>query len=231
MIIWMAAPFFTMVLGFILGIKHAFEADHVLAVSTIVTEQKNPLKSALLGTFWGLGHTTTLFIVGIIVLLLKLSIPERLSLSFEFLVGLMLIFLGFRVLRNQKLIHTHQHQHQHDELTHQHLHVHEQTQTHRKHHTSYLIGTIHGLAGSGALMLLVLSTVPSLTVGLYYILLFGLGSTLGMTAMSFLVGLPFLFSFKFPGIEKYLRIFAGVLSILFGIFIIFQIASAIVGFK
>jgi len=214
----MPSVFFTLILGFVLGIKHAFEPDHLIAVSTIVVGQKNPFKSALVGTFWGLGHTTTLLLTGVLVLLLKLSIPPSLSLTFELLVGVMLIILGVRVIvRTRSILHTHQHQH--DDLNHQHLHFHEAKSTHRKHHTSFLIGTVHGLAGSGALMLLVLSTIPSLISGIYYILLFGLGSVAGMTIMSFLLGLPFLFSAaKFPEVEKYLRFFAGALSILFGLF-------------
>ncbi|MDP3732955.1 MAG: sulfite exporter TauE/SafE family protein [Candidatus Daviesbacteria bacterium] len=219
----MHPAFFTLILGFVLGIKHAFEPDHMIAVSTIVVEQKNPLKAALVGTFWGLGHTTALLLTGILVLLLKLSIPEKLSLTFELFVGVMLVILGIRALHQSRLT-FHAHQHGHEDLTHQHLHLHGAKVTHRKHHTSFFIGTIHGLAGSGALMLLVLSTIPSLTQGLYYILLFGLGSTLGMTVMSFLIGLPFIFSAsKFPQMEKYLRIFAGTLSILFGLFWIYEL--------
>lgn len=220
----MSSEFLPLIIGFILGIKHAFEPDHLIAVSNIVIDQKNPLKAALVGTFWGLGHTSTLLLTGVLVLLLKLSIPEKLSISFEILVGIMLIILGVRTLmKTRSILHTHKHKH--DDLNHRHLHFHEQP-THRKHHTSFLIGSVHGLAGSGALMLLVLATIPTLSQGLYYILLFGLGSIIGMTVMSFLLGLPFIFSTsKFPQIEKYMRIFAGTLSILFGLFWIYQILN------
>ncbi len=206
----MISLFITLGLGFILGVKHAFEADHVLAVSTIVSEQKNSLKAALVGVFWGLGHTTTLFIMGIIILLLKLSIPEKLALSFELFVGIMLVILGFRTVKNfRPKLHAHG---EHEDIK------------SRKHSTSYLIGMVHGLAGSGALVLLVLSTISSFSQGVYYILFFGLGSTLGMTMMSFLIGLPFSFSAsRFPSIEKKLQLLAGILSIGFGMFIIYQI--------
>jgi len=221
----MSSEFLPLVIGFILGIKHAFEPDHLIAVSTIVVDQKNPFKAALVGTFWGIGHTTSLLITGILVLLLKLSIPRNLSIAFEFLIGIMLIILGARAIQRGSVI-LHAHQHEHEEETHQHLHFHEGKPAYRKHHTSFLIGSIHGLAGSGALMLLVLATIPSLSQGLYYILLFGLGSIIGMTVMSFLLGLPFIFSAsKFPQIEKYMRIFAGTLSILFGLFWIYQILN------
>lgn len=214
---------FSLILGFILGIKHAFEADHVIAVSTIVTQQKNPFKAALVGAFWGIGHTTTLLITGIIILFLKLSIPLKVSMLLEMGVGIMLIFLGFRAIKKSKLV-FHTHRHQHEGEVHEHLHQ-EGAKSH-KHHVPFVIGLIHGLAGSGALMLLVLSTVSSVAEGLYYTLLFGVGSILGMSLMSFVIGIPVFFSAnKFPEIEKYLRFAAGVLSIWFGIFLIYELIS------
>lgn len=212
----------TLALGFFLGVKHAFEADHIIAVSTIVTEQKNPLKAALIGTFWGIGHTTTLFIVGLIVLLLKVQITEKVALSLEFVVGFMLVLLGvYTIYKTRFTIHVHKHEHRKGTM---HEHPHWHSKADHKHHTSFFIGSIHGLAGSGALMVLVLSTVSSLIEGLYYILLFGIGSIAGMTIMSLVVGLPFIYSTKrYPNIEKYLRLAAGVLSILFGGFVMYQI--------
>lgn len=219
----MSTLLFTLFLGFILGIKHAFEADHVIAVSTIVSQQKNPFKASLVGTFWGIGHTTTLFIIGIIVLLLKISIPQKLSVSLEGLVGVMLVILGIRALRKARIL-LHTHKHEHGEIIHEHLH--EEVKSAHRHHVSFFVGFVHGVAGSGVLMLLVLSTIHTLLEGVYYILLFGLGSTFGMSAMSFLIGLPFSYlskpssSNKFPKVEMYLRIIAGILSIGFGLFTI-----------
>lgn len=188
----------TLFVGFILGIKHAFEADHVLAVSTIVSERKNPFKAAIVGAFWGIGHTTTLFIIGIIILFLRVSIPERLNSSLEILVGIMLIILGLRVFKRDKSL----------------LQYH-------KHHVPFFVGIIHGLAGSGVLMLLILSTITNFLEGMYYILFFGIGSILGMTIMSFVIGIPFSYSSsKFPKLEKYLRFLSGALSIIFGFFYI-----------
>lgn len=219
----------TLVLGFLLGVKHAFEADHVIAVSTIVTEQKNPLKAALVGTFWGIGHTTTLFIVGLLVLLLKIQIPEKVALSLEFVVGIMLVLLGaYTIYKTRFTLHVHKHEHKKG-IQHEHPHWHSKAD--HKHHASFLIGSIHGLAGSGALMVLVLSTISSLIEGLYYILLFGIGSIAGMSIMSLVVGLPFIYSAKrYPNIEKYLRLVAGVLSILFGGFVMYKIGSLELGF-
>lgn len=214
----MSNLFFSLVLGFTLGIKHAFEPDHVIAVSTIVNENKEPFKAIIMGMVWGLGHTTILLAVGILVLVLRIYVPQNLSLIFELIVGIMLILLGFRAVIGGK-IKLHVHKHKHGKLLHEHLH--EVEEPRHIHHIPFAIGLVHGLAGSGVLMLLVLSTITTFLEGVYYILLFGLGSTLGMTLMSFLIGLPFSYSTnKFPKVEKYLRMAAGVLSILFGLFTI-----------
>lgn len=213
----------TLFLGFFLGIKHAFDADHIIAVSTMVTEHKNPFKASLVGTFWGIGHTTTLFIVGIIVLLLKITIPENVSLSLEMIVGFVLVLLGIKAIR-EKQESLHMHTHTHDQESHIHPHLHGNHNHWHKHYHSFTIGLIHGLAGSGALMILVLSTINEIFQGVYYILLFGIGSIIGMTVISFFVGLPFIYSAKkFPYIEKYLRVVAGILSIVFGLSIMYEI--------
>ncbi len=214
----MSSMLFTLILGFILGIKHAFEPDHVIAVSTIVNESKKPYKAIIIGTVWGLGHTTMLLVVGILVLILRISIPQNLSLIFELIVGIMLIFLGLRAVIGGK-IKLHVHKHKHGELLHEHLH--EVKKPIHFHRLPFMIGLVHGLAGSGALMLLVLSSISSLLDGLLYILVFGLGSILSMSLASFLIGLPVTYSAnKFPKLELYLRIVAGLLSILFGLFTI-----------
>lgn len=219
----MNQPLLTLLFGFILGIEHAFEADHMIAVSTMVTEHKNPFKASLVGTFWGIGHTTTLFIVGIVVLLLKVTIPENVSLSLEMIVGFVLVLLGVKIIREKKET-LHMHTHTHDDTAHTHHHLHTNHNHWHTHYHSFIIGLIHGLAGSGALMILVLSTINELFQGVYYILLFGIGSIIGMTVISFFVGIPFIYSAKkFPYIEKYLRTIAGILSIIFGLSIIYEI--------
>lgn len=211
------------IFGFLLGIKHAFDTDHVVAVSTMISEIKNPFRAALVGTYWGFGHTTTLFLVGLIILLLKISIPENISLSFELAVGFMLLFLGIKSIW-QGQINLHEHIHQHENIAHDHLHMHELCKHFHQHHKSFLIGLIHGLAGSGALMILVLSTVNSIWEGIYYILIFGIGSIIGMSLISLLIGYPLVYSTqKFPKIEKYLRIITGTLSMIFGIILIYDI--------
>lgn len=197
------------------------DADHIVAVSTIITRQKNLLKSSLTGLFWGVGHTISLFAVSVIVIFFKISLPSKLVLLFELLVGLMLIMLGLRVLFSFK--ETHIHEHKHDKLTHEHPHYHYKNDSGHNHHSPFFIGSIHGLAGSGVLTLLVLSTIKSKILGMIFVLLFGFGSILGMTLMSLVIGYPFLYIKKIPGIEKCIRNLAGVISIIIGALIVFEI--------
>jgi cytochrome c biogenesis protein CcdA len=216
----MLSVFSTLGFGLILGIKHAFDADHLIAVSTMLYEQKSPKKAALIGAFWGIGHTTTLFVVGLIVLLLRLSIPEMIAERIEIIVGFMLIFLGIRTMLSKNTLH--EHEHAHDDQQHTHIH---DTHNHQ-HKKSFLIGTIHGLAGSGALMILVLSLIKTVWEGVIYILIFGIGSTLGMTMMSFFLGIPIAKTFQtFAKTERILRIIMGSVSIIFGLVIIVEMFS------
>lgn len=214
-------PFFILFLGLLLGIKHAFEPDHLIAVSTLVTQLKKPLKSALVGAFWGMGHTLTLFVVSLIVLFLKLKIPELWSRRFETGVGVMLIILGLRAIKKVRKQVLHLHVHNHIDFKHQHLHIHDTLKDSHQHKQSFLIGAFHGLAGSGTLMLLIFTTIKSTALGLYYVLIFGIGSILGMTGMSLFLSLPLvILKKKFLQIDKYLQIGAGTLSIVYGVFLI-----------
>lgn len=208
--------------GFLLGLKHAFETDHVAAVTTIVSEHKNPLRAALVGTYWGMGHTTTLFIVGLLVLVLHIAIPQNVSLFFEMMVGVALVGLGlFSILRVLK---EHTHIHHHDHISHFHQHSHISSSHTHIHKKSFLMGSLHGLAGSGALMLLVLSTIRNTIDAVVYILLFGVGSVGGMTFVSLVLGLPFLLSVKkFPNMQKYLTFIAGTVSVIVGIGLVYKI--------
>lgn len=208
--------------GMLLGIKHAFDTDHVLAVSNMVLEHKSPYRAALVGSFWGIGHTTTLFIAGLLVLIFKIYIPENMNLFLEFCVGLMLIFLGIRAIFCKTTIH--EHNHVHDDIEHIHYHQHKKIHHHHDHHKSFIIGAVHGLAGSGTLTILVLSTIKNVLEGIYYILLFGLGSIIGMTLISTILGLPLLYSKKkIPKVEIYLQYITGFLSIAFGLFVVYEI--------
>lgn len=212
-------------IGFVLGLQHAIEADHLAAVSTIVSEKKNLMAASIIGGLWGVGHTISLFIIGAVVILLKLQISETVEARLDAAVGIMLVVLGLNALRKLYSTHVHAHVHQHGELEHVHFHTHGEEPVDESHHRfsprSILIGMVHGLAGSAALMLLIVPTISSPILGLLYILIFGIGSIGGMMAMSFLIGLPFHFTAnRFDKLNKGIRLCAGVFSLGLGLLII-----------
>lgn len=224
-------------LGLVFGLKHATEVDHVVAVSTIVSEHRNITRAAVVGGLWGAGHTASLVIVGAMVLALRVAIPERVANWLEFSVALMIIGLGanalVRALRRRTDVHLHTHRH--DGATHSHVHFHETDVEHGEPVASHshavtrvgfkplVVGAVHGLAGSAALTLLVLTQTESVWLGLLYLAVFGLGSVVGMMLMSGLVGLPFAFSArKLTGIHHGLQTTAGALSIAFGLWYAYE---------
>jgi len=233
-------------LGLIFGIKHATEVDHVVAVSTIVSEHRSIWRSAIVGGLWGAGHTAALLVVGLGLLVFRWPLPSLVATGLEFGVALMIIGLGVltvvRTLRKRADVHIHRHTH--DGESHVHIHFHEKGTEHgsparaalvpaaHKHEVSrlglkpLLVGAMHGLAGSAGLTLLVLSQIKSVGLGMLYLGVFGLGSTLGMLLMSSLIGLPFVFSGKrFSKINHGLQAVAGCLSIAFGFWYAYQVSS------
>jgi len=215
-------------LGLILGVRHALDADHLIAVSTIVSEHKSLKWASLVGAFWGLGHTFTLFVVGVLVIGLRLTISLRVALGLEFLVALMLVILGLSILwRSFQAERLHLHPHAHNPETHAHFHFHgDREEVHAHPHPfksmrkPFLVGMVHGLAGSAALMLLVLTTIPAPLAGLAYILIFGFGSVGGMLALSSMIGLPFVLTARrFTLLNRWIRLVAGAASVLFGIWL------------
>jgi ABC-type nickel/cobalt efflux system permease component RcnA len=194
---------------------------------------------------WGLGHTVSLVIAGIIVVFLRIAIPGHVAFWLELIVALMIIGLGSRILYHllRSKQHVHIHKHTHGGRMHTHLHFHDTNESHdptdsqylehNSHLTRYVgwrsvtIGMIHGLAGSAALTLLVLTNVVrggSTTMGIVYLLLFGLGSIVGMVGMSTLIGLPFVFTArKFENINRPIRLLAGITSVAFGIYYALEI--------
>ncbi|MGH7965114.1 MAG: urease accessory protein UreH [Candidatus Binatia bacterium] len=220
----------TLGLGFVLGLKHAFDSDHLIAVSTIVTRERSAWRSLWIGLSWGVGHTLTLLLVGLIVLSLKIHIPPSVELSLECLVGVVLIGLGLGTLYDywRKKVHTHRHTH--DDAVHLHFHAHADTIDHQHTHVPpfglkpLLLGMVHGLAGSAALMLVVLATIPSPALGLGYIAIFGGGSILGMGLVSLLLGLCFSFAAdRLHELNQGLRLTVGALSTAFGAWIVIDI--------
>ncbi len=181
-------------LGSLLGMRHALEPDHLAAMSTLVTGERSSYKAALLGACWGLGHTFALVAVGAVLVFLRAEMPARLADAFELSVALMLVALGVRAicLAARQGPAGPVHAHQHGRVAHVHTgataHVHIGTWTLAR--RPLLVGAVHGLAGSGALTALVLATLPSTSARLTYMAVFGLGSTLGMAALSGLLGWP-----------------------------------------
>jgi len=228
-------PALVLALGLAIGLQHAFEPDHIAAVTTQVIRQKNKsqslkelikkgtLNSSIIGAIWGAGHTTTLVLVGLLVYLLSVNIPDVFFISSEFIVGVMLIFLAITTFSNKKLFKIkHMHSHAHKDGT-IHTHPHDHNGDHKHSHKSYLIGCIHGLAGSGALLVVIAGTLSSIQDILSFILIFGVGSIIGMTLVSSLIGIPFALSNKALSLEKTLRYVVGSVSFLIGISIIYEI--------
>lgn len=217
-----------LLLGFVLGLHHAIEADHLAAVTAIVSEKKNVFTASIVGGLWGVGHTISLFIVGLIVIFLKLQISESVESKLEGIVGIMLVALGvnaiYKLVRSDKV---HAHKHSHGDVTHTHLHTHGEDEAAESHHRlsprSVLVGMVHGLAGSAALMLMIVPLIPSALVALLYIVIFGVGSIAGMMAMSLLIGLPFHFtSSRFKLLNSGIRVAAGLFSLILGASIIYE---------
>ena len=235
-------------LGFVLGLKHATEADHLVAVSTIVSEHRSIWRSAAVGGLWGLGHTASLFVAGAVLIALRVQIPEGVATALELLVALMIVLLGTRilylVLRRRRDVHVHEHAH--DGRTHTHLHFHGRRDAHAAadaHAVSHAwhrglggwrpvaVGAVHGLAGSAALTLFVLAEVMrggSKLLGFAYLLIFGAGSIGGMLLMSMLVGLPFvLTAHRFRRIDTPVRLLAGAASVLFGLYYAWETTAGV----
>jgi hypothetical protein len=193
---------FILGLGLVLGLKHATDADHIVAVTTFVSEHRSILRSCWIGAFWGLGHTLSLAIAGLIVIGLKISISDWIAARLEFLVAIMLVGLGLRaVFYSSKSSTSHTH-------------------THRPGLRPLLVGMVHGAAGSAALMLLVLSTIRSPIEAFLYILIFGLGSIAGMLVISFLVSLPLQWANgRMVARFKPIQLMAGLFSCMFGLYL------------
>ncbi len=189
-------------LSFLIGMRHALESDHLAAVAALATRSPGLVQTVRLGAVWGLGHTLTLFAFGSAVIWMDRVMPERLAQGLEFAVGLMLVALGIDVLRRLARDRVHFHVHRHaDGTVHFHAHAHGGERGHDPLHHEHdhvvgfpvralLVGLVHGMAGSAALILLTLQTLHDPWTGMAYMLLFGLGSMVGMAAVSAVIALP-----------------------------------------
>src|ERR1700733_6599331 len=244
-------------IGFVLGMRHATDPDHVIAVSTIVSRERSIVKAGWIGILWGVGHTVTIMVVGAGIILFDLAIPTRVGLTMEFSVGLMLILLGVLNLTgamtwiserfspaHPQLTGSHAHVHEHDSQVHLHWHSHSPRKEHHGEsltppewmgggsnglgvfHTlrPLFVGLVHGLAGSAAAALLVLSTIREPKWAVLYLLIFGVGTVAGMMLITAAISVPFSFAgYKFAWLNKGLIFGSGLLSLGFGLFVCYQI--------
>lgn len=226
--------FSVLLLGLALGFKHATEPDHVVAISTIASGSEKLSKAARIGAVWGLGHTLTLLIIGMVLLSMKWQLPETFMVTSEAMVGVMIVFLGALNIwkfRGKK-VHAHVHQHSADQRPHAHFHDHKGLNSHQHDHIepSYwkaaLIGIVHGVAGSGLMVILVMDTTQTLQQALSYIVAFGGGTVLGMTSFSILISAPFLFfSRKGLNLKNRGHQVINYFSILFGVYYTYQVLA------
>jgi high-affinity nickel permease len=192
-----------LVLGFVLGMRHATDADHVLAVTTIISQQRSVARAAGIGALWGAGHTATIVLVGGAILLFRIVVPARLGLAMEFAVAIMLVLLGLRSLRGAR----------------------------RSQRTAewnpvrpIVVGFVHGLAGSAFVAMLVLAAIESVTVGIMYLLVFGVGTIAGMTLVTAAVAVPSAYATaRVTGAQRYVQLAAGVASVCLGLLLAHRI--------
>jgi ABC-type nickel/cobalt efflux system permease component RcnA len=245
------------VLGFFLGIRHAADPDHVIAVTTIVSRHGSPVRAALVGVLWGVGHSLTILVVGAGIVLLGWVIPPRVGLSLELSVGVMLTVLGILNLRavlweargasavaghSSGVVHTHAHAH--GDYVHTHPHQHRpEGHPHRPEDTPLarldrllgglrpydllrplIVGILHGLAGSAAVALLVLTAIGTSAWVVAYLLLFGLGTIIGMMLITVGLAWPLAgLTPRFANLPRRLRLATGVISLIAGLAITYQI--------
>ena len=203
-------------LGFVLGLRHALDADHLAAISTIVTERRSLLSSLVVGASWGFGHTLSLLIAGVGVLLLRFQLTDRMAHVFETGVGIMLVVLGANVLRTL-VGRGAGHPHDHTTLApHAHAHVWLAARP-------LVVGMVHGLAGSAPLLLLTLTVMASPLAAFFYIAVFGVGSMMGMTLTSLLISMPARLTVgHFARTHLALRGLSGMFSVGLGLFIVYE---------
>jgi cytochrome c biogenesis protein CcdA len=206
------------------GLIHAVEADHVLAVTNIVS-QRDKVRPALIdGIYWGFGHTSTIFLIGIMMIMLKVNIPDSSFSYFEAVVGFMLILVAsyrlYLFFSKEQSAHIHKHEKEHAGVN-NHFHIH--LKGDNLHKTSFGIGFVHGLAGSGALVVLVMAQINSMVNSLLYLIIFGLGSIIGMTLIAGVFSIPFskkLINSKI--LRTILVLISSLLCFAYGCYVIFE---------
>jgi high-affinity nickel-transport protein len=218
--------FTVLTLGFFLGMRHATDSDHVVAVTTIVSREKSVRAASLVGALWGIGHTLTILLVGGAIILFGIVFPARVGLTMEFSVALMLVLLGLmNVMGFQKDVERLRAKHvHHDDAAHD--------ATHEAHPRfgrsvalrSLIVGTVHGLAGSAAVALLVLSTIRDAAWGVLYLFVFGVGTVAGMMLITSAIAAPFVYTARrFSNWNRHIGWVTGLVSVALGLFLVYQI--------
>ena len=237
-----------LLLGLFLGMRHATDADHIVAIATIVSRQRTMRGSLLIGAAWGIGHTVTVMAVGSAIILFGLVIPPWLGLSMEFAVGLMLVLLGVVTLTGLGRSGRHNHVHSHGDYVHRHPHGHEpEDHGHADEQTPlaaldrswlgglllyqwlrpFAVGLVHGLAGSAAIALLVVTIIREPILAVAYLFLFGVGTIGGMMLITLLLVAPFAFTARnLPRFNWQLGVASGLISFAFGLFLVYDIGFA-----
>jgi high-affinity nickel-transport protein len=188
--------------GFLLGMRHAADADHVVAVTTIVSQEQRLSRACFIGMFWGLGHTLTILLAGSAIIIFNLVIPARMGLFMEFCVGAMITALG--AIRLRKIVSP-------------------GAPAPSIAAQPFLIGLVHGLAGSAAVALLLLPLIPSAAWAAVYLMIFGLGTMVGMMAVTLLISIPYLYANGLQTFHRYLGIATAAASILFGLHMMYEL--------
>jgi len=220
-------------LGSLLGVRHALEPDHLAAVSTLLAHDRGGYRAAWLGACWGFGHTASLLVVGAVVVALRAQMPAGVADLFELLVALMLIGLGVRAIAHAARQGSTGpgHVHRHGRVRHVHhgaaAHVHIGAWTLAR--RPLLVGAVHGLAGSGALTALVLATLPSPAEQIAYMGLFGVGSIVGMAALTGLLGWPLARVGRHRAVTRAITLAAGCVSTLLGVAWGYPICAPLLG--
>lgn len=249
------APLGIALLGLALGMRHATDPDHVVAVTTIVAGERRITAASTIGLVWGLGHTLTVLAVGAAIILFKVAIPARLGLAMEFAVAIVLILLGVRAageilapltrrlrasaFQGDANLLVHSHLHSHGEHAHTHPHVHGEAASATGHDhlaaatpfsvrrpflRAFGVGLVHGLAGSAAIALLVLSAIPDPRWAVIYLIVFGIGTMIGMVLITTAIGLPYAFAARRTArAHRAIAIGSGLLSFGFGLILAYQI--------
>jgi high-affinity nickel-transport protein len=228
----MITPLSIVALGFFLGMRHATDADHVVAVMTIVSRERSLRPAAWIGALWGVGHTMTILLVGVAIIVFNVAIPDRLGLTMELAVGVMLIVLGLTNVIGTARRHAHVQGHAHDPQQAEETSLDRLDRRFSRLWPYHLVrplvvGIVHGLAGSAAVVLLVLATIRDTQWAVVYLLVFGLGTVVGMVILTMALAASFIYtSQQFLIANRRLQVATGILSLAFGCLMAYQIGQS-----